>query len=390
MAKHLPGRSGQRGRSPIRKTAFNCVKSNGLQTVRKDSGEGVEGIGRGNRCVFGRKMLDYSSGEFTPLEANLVPRSIVITTMHDHASWSVGFGRWGGVHVRMHMFFFLFAALTCYLSWWEGNAAGSPQVDRLAVYALFILSVSVLLHELGHWWAARRLGGQCDSLVLVPWGGLTLPRGIRDPGAELLVHLAGPAAQVAVCLMLAPLLVSASGNLPGLLHPLAPEDLTVGTTAVVLAKLTFWLNWTLLLVNLMPVFPFDGGAALRAAMLLKWPDLGRRGASWLVASLAKAAVVGLAVLAVLVPFDDSQGLVPLRFALILLCIFLYFSAQHEDRRSAVEEAERDDPFCEPEFAGDLSTLEGAVERRTDAPGPLQRWLERRREMQRYQIGRAHV
>ena len=147
-------------------------------------------------------------------------------------------------------------------------------------YALFILSASVLAHELGHWWAARRLGGRLDPLVLAPWGGLTSPRGIRDPGAELLVHLAGPAAQVAACLLLAPLLVSASGNLPGLLHPLAPEDLTVGTTAVVLAKLTFWLNWTLLLVNLMPVFPFDGGAALRAAILLKWPDLGRRGASW--------------------------------------------------------------------------------------------------------------
>ena len=188
---------------------------------------------------------------------------------------------------------------------------------------------------------------------------------------------------MAVCLLLAPLLVSASGNLPGLLHPLAPEDLTVGTTAVVLAKLTFWLNWTLLLVNLMPVFPFDGGAALRAAILLKWPELGRRGASWLVASLAKAAVLGLAVLAFFVPFDDSHGLVPLRFALILLCIFLYFSAQHEDRRSAAEEADREDPFSEPEFSGDLSTLEGAVERRTDASGPLQRWLERRRELQRY-------
>lgn len=325
-------------------------------------------------------------GEFTPLQANPVPRSIVITTMHDHASWSVGFGRWGGVHVRVHMFFFLFAALTCYLSWWEGNVAGSPRVDRLAVYALVILSASVLAHELGHWWVARRLGGRLDPLVLVPWGGLTSPRGIREPGAELLVHLAGPAAQVAACLLLAPLLVSASGNLPGLLHPLAPEDLTVGTTAVVLAKLTFWLNWTLLLVNLLPVFPFDGGAALRAAILLKWPDVGRRGASWVVASLAKAAVVGFALLACFVPFDDSHGLVPLRFALVLLCIFLYFSAQHEDRRSAAEEADREDPLSAAEQAGDLSfgdlsNLEGAVERRTDAPGPLQRWRERRQELQ---------
>jgi Zn-dependent protease len=301
--------------------------------------------------------------------------------MHDHASWSVGFGRWGGVHVRLHMFFFLFAALTCYLSWWEGNATGSPQIDRLAVYALLILVASVWLHELGHLWAARRLGGHLDPLVLVPWGGLTTVRGIRDPRAELLAHLAGPAAQVAVCLLMAPLLVNASGNLSGLLNPLAPEQLTVGTTAVVLAKLTFWVNWTLLLVNLLPVFPFDGGAALRAAILVKWPEVGRRGASWMVASLAKAAVLGLAVLAFFLTFDDSHGLVPVRFALILLCIFLYFSAQHEDRRSAAEEAEREDLFSDPNLSADLVSLEGAVERRADPSGPLQRWLERRRELQ---------
>lgn len=301
--------------------------------------------------------------------------------MHDHASWSIGLGRWGGVHVRMHMFFFLFAALTCYLSWWDNQASGAAQVDRLAIYALLVLAASVCLHEFGHWWAAQRLGGRLDPLVLVPWGGLTWVRGIRDPRAELLVHLAGSAMQVAVCLLTAPLLVGAAGNLSGLLHPLAPEHLTVGTTAVVLLKLTFWLNWTLLLVNLLPVFPFDGGAALRAAILVQWPQLGRRGASWVVASLAKAAVFGLLLLAVFQSFDDSHGLVPIRFALILLCIFLYFSAQHEDRRSAAEEAAEEDPFAETDLLSDLDSLEGAVARHPDHSGPLQRWRERRRELQ---------
>jgi hypothetical protein len=101
----------------------------------------------------------------------------------------------------------------------------------------------------------------------------------------------------------------------------------------------------------------------------------------MVASLAKAAVLGLAVLAFFLTFDDSHGLVPVRFALILLCIFLYFSAQHEDRRSAAEEAEREDLFSDPNLSADLVSLEGAVERRADPSGPLQRWLERRRELQ---------
>ena len=279
------------------------------------------------------------------------------------------------------MLFFLFAALTCYLSWWEGKMLGVPQVDRVVVYALIILVLSVLWHELGHLWAARRLGGKLDLLVLVPWGGVTDVRGIRDPRAELLAHLAGPAANMAICLLTAPMLVSASGNLPGLLNPLAPEQVTVGTTSVVLIKLTFWVNWTLLLANLLPVFPFDGGAVLRSALLVQWPELGRRGASWTVANLARAAALGLALLAFFVPSDDLHGLLPARFALILLCIFLYFSAQHEDRRSAVEEPEREDPFLDDELPADLEYLESVVERRTDPSDPLHRWLERRRKLQ---------
>ncbi len=300
--------------------------------------------------------------------------------MHDHASWSLGFGRWAGVHVRVHMFFFLFAAFTCYLSWQEGQAAGSPKVDQLAVYALIVLLVSVLLHDVGHLWAARRLGGRMEQLVLAPWGGVTTVRGIADPRAELLAHLAGPAAHVAVCLVLAPLLVGASGNLLGLLNPLAPAQLTVGTAAVKLVKLAFWLNWTLLLVNLLPVFPFDGGGALRAAILVKWPELERRGASWVVASLAKVAVIGAAVLVVVLPLDDSYGPVPMRFALILLCIFLYFSAQHEERRAAAEEADAEELFSHSELPTNLSSLERNIEDRADASGPLERWMERRREL----------
>ena len=301
--------------------------------------------------------------------------------MHDHASWSLGFGRWGGVHVRVHMFFVLFAAFTCYLSWPDGKTAGSPKVDELAIYGLSILLVSVLLHEVGHLWAARRLGGRLDQIVLVPWGGLTTVRGIADPRAELLTHLAGPAAHVAVCLLCAPLLVGPSGHLLGLMNPLAPEQLADPPTALKLVRLAFWINWTLLLLNLLPVFPFDGGAAFRAAMLVKWPELGRRGASWVVASLAKVAVIAVAVLALVLPFDDeSYGLVPLRFPLVLLCIFLYFSAQHEERRSAAEESDEDDPFSDSRLPANLSSLEHAVEQGGDSSGPLQRWKERRREL----------
>jgi hypothetical protein len=178
----------------------------------------------------------------------------------------------------------------------------------------------------------------------------------------------------------APLLASESGQLAGLLNPLAPEQLDGPTKVMTLVKLTFWMNWTLLLLNLLPVFPFDGGAAFRAVLLVKWPQLGRRGASWLVASLAKVAVAVGAVLAFAMPLDDGYGLVPLPFALILLCIFLYFSAQHEERRSAAEEPDEEEPCSPSRLTPNLASLERAIEQSDDRSGPLQRWKERRREL----------
>jgi hypothetical protein len=203
---------------------------------------------------------------------------------------------------------------------------------------------------------------------------------MRDYRSEVLAHLAGPAVNLALCLLCAPVLLASSGNLVGLLAPLAPEGLTEsnGFGFLVPIKLCFWVNWILVLVNLLPVFPFDGGRVLRSAILLKWPHAGRSAASQLVASIAKFVAVGIFVTAFLLHFDDADSLVPMRFALILLSIFLFFSAQHEERRSTA--SGEDDPLFDSARVPDLTGLEREFARNPGhAPGPLRRWLDRRRE-----------
>ena len=76
--------------------------------------------------------------------------------MRDQAIWSVSLGRWNGVQLRLHMFFLLFAAFTLYLSWREEPAAAD--MVWIAAGSLGILLVSVVLHELGHYFAAVRFG----------------------------------------------------------------------------------------------------------------------------------------------------------------------------------------------------------------------------------------
>jgi len=280
------------------------------------------------------------------------------------------------------MLFLLFAAFTLYLSRHETAAVGSSEFDWFAVASLGILLACVLLHEAGHVWAARRLGIHVEQIVLGPLGGIAPLRGALDARSELLASFAGPAFNLGVCLLCMPIVVAKSswGDLTGLLHPLEPTGLTFELTGIAFVKLAFWVNWVLAILNLLPAFPFDGGRILRAAILMRWPDLGRRGAAVIVSSAAKVAALAMIVLAVLVfEANEPQLLLPTRYALILLGIFLFFSAKRHDRREEDEERENDLLYGY-DLTQDLDDLEHDLEETPDLrTGPLSRWLEKRRD-----------
>ena len=127
---------------------------------------------------------------------------------------------------------------------------------------LGILLSSVLLHEIGHLVAAWYLGGHADQIVLGPLGGLTLPSVPTDTRSQVGVALAGPAVNLIVMLLVLPPLVYANVT-PGdlLFSPLNPRSLLEGESWLVGLRLTCWIN-CLLLLNLFPAYPLDGGHAL--------------------------------------------------------------------------------------------------------------------------------
>jgi len=140
----------------------------------------------------------------------------------------------------------------------------------------------VLLHELGHVAAARALRIPVLSIVLWPLGGFTAVRLPRERlGAELAIALAGPATNLLMALGLSTLGV---GGFPG--RPGARWDL--GATL-------WWLNLLLGALNLLPIFPMDGGRALRSALAL---GLGESRGTRLALQIGQAGAMGIGGLAV--------------------------------------------------------------------------------------------
>ena len=90
-------------------------------------------------------------------------------------------------------------------------------------------------------------------------------------------------------------------------HPLSPHGLRSGGTWVVALKLTFWVNWLLVLVNLIPAFPLDGGRVLRS-LLRRWLD--HRTAGQMVTLAGKVAAVMLCIMAWLSWEDSPSSLLP--------------------------------------------------------------------------------
>jgi Zn-dependent protease len=291
--------------------------------------------------------------------------------MRELATWSLNLGRWGGVQVRVHVFFLVLAAYVLHVT-----ATGlDGKLLWYGLASLAILVASVALHELGHCLAAGRVGGTCDHVVAWPFGGLTAANVPADPAAELAAALGGPAANLLVCCLLAPALFAQDAPVGQLLNPFTPPYdpgfETVGFTWLGLLELAFWLNWLMVVVNFLPAFPLDGARIMRA---LLWYALGGyRLASLCVARAAQVAGLVLLAVAWLVNDQNAYATMPL----VVLGMVLFFAARSEVDRA--QDAQSDEWAFGYDFSQGYTSLErNAAPHASARPGPLRQWIDRRR------------
>jgi Zn-dependent protease len=176
-------------------------------------------------------------------------------------SWRLG--RLFGIPLYIHPTFLIPAAWILFSAW--------PNGVFLAIFYLawFLTTFAcIVLHEYGHALMARLFGVGTRDITVYPIGGLArLERMPEQPAEELLIALAGPAVNLVIALLLAPIVVL--GWRFGLLSGAQP-DLSAGLAPVAVWFVLFVMvsNLILLVFNLLPAFPMDGGRVLRALLSL--------------------------------------------------------------------------------------------------------------------------
>jgi Zn-dependent protease/CBS domain-containing protein len=230
-------------------------------------------------------------------------------------SWAIPLGRVLGTEIRLHLTFLL---LLAWIGLAHGMRGGMPEAIQGVAFITLIFAC-VLLHEFGHVLAARRYGIATPDITLLPIGGVArLDRIPEKPAEELVVALAGPAVNVAIAaLLLLPL-----GGVPDVAAMAGLED----PGQSLLARL-FWVNVTLVVFNLIPAFPMDGGRVLRALLGMR---LGNRRATDLAASIGQALAFGIGLL----------GLLAGAPLLVFVALFVWLGAGVESQAMQLRELSR--------------------------------------------------
>lgn len=183
-----------------------------------------------------------------------------------------------GINVSLHWSWFLVAA---YEIGGRQRAYSSVTWNVLEYLALFLI---VMLHEFGHALACRQVGGIANQIVLWPLGGVAYVNPPQRAGATLWSIAAGPLVNVA----LVPIFVAAGRVIRslGLVQAMPNGFILLHSVALI--------NFGLLLFNMLPVYPLDGGQILRS---LLWFAMGRARSLMTATIVGFLGVAGLVVLA---------------------------------------------------------------------------------------------
>jgi stage IV sporulation protein FB len=173
-----------------------------------------------------------------------------------------------GVRVRAHASMLIFIALTLLFA-----ESKSGLGAKNAVVSSTMLFAFVLLHEFGHVFAARWVGGSADDILIWPLGGLAMTDPPRRPWPSFLTTAGGPAVNLAICIITGTAICVIEGSIGAI--PWLPmfknlREYVPSSWTTYYLWWVFLINYGLLAFNMLLVFyPFDAGRMIQELLWMK-------------------------------------------------------------------------------------------------------------------------
>lgn len=252
--------------------------------------------------------------------------------------WSVRIAKVSGIPIRLHFTFILLLTFIAVSDWGWGGIA--------KVGFLLGVFTCVVLHELGHSLVAQRYGYTVRDIVLYPIGGVASIEETPRPRHELWIAVAGPAVNVVIATLLALYMQFFTPDpfWERFQSVFQRGQMSISGSGYLILLLTS--NVMLVLFNMLPAFPMDGGRVLRAILAIK---IGRAKATRIAAGVGQfiALLLGLYGLGVLGN--------PPYYMLVIIALFVYFGAGQERAAEESRDVMSDAPIGEA-MMRDFATL----------------------------------
>jgi Zn-dependent protease len=258
-----------------------------------------------------------------------------------------------GVKVRAHSTLMIFIAATVIEYW-------SLRLGVLA-FSMSLWVAVLMIHEMAHCLAARRLGGHADEALLWPAGGLVVQETPHRAGAQFAAALAGPGVNLFLAIASAMgvyafataggMHESGGDHLLAQLNPfsnLAPDYPTAWNDPAFYFGWIFAINYRLFLLNLLPIHPLDGGRMLQSVL---WPMVGHFRSMMIETTVGMAGAIGIGLVA----------LAARQWMLAACMTFCFYQSYH--RRAMLNEGADDDWRDSFDFGGSLFVEEKPKRRR---------------------------
>lgn len=230
--------------------------------------------------------------------------------MFEHA-WHIG--TFAKIPVKIHWTFILILIYVGSSAASQGSDWKSILIELCFVLAMFLC---VVLHEFGHALTAQRYGIRTEDIILLPIGGVARLRNLPEkPFHELIIAVMGPMVNVFISILLFSYLITRFGGEYFDLENLGNLDFTSWSGFLPLLMIS---NILLVVFNMIPAFPMDGGRVLRSLLAM---GIGRLKATRI------ASIIGQVICVVLI----IVGIYYEAYTLSLIGVFIFFSATQEYR-----------------------------------------------------------